>query len=159
MRGWRRIGLAAALGSILFAGGCEESRELPNLEARVFEAVNRERLARGRPPLSLRADLTEVARRHNRDMIRRGELSHIASDGRRLEERLSRRGWVAAGENLARNRGFDDPVNEAVRGWINSPTHAANLFNSEFRETGIAVQANPKDGYLYFTQIFVNPGR
>ena len=50
-------------------------------------------------------------------------------------------------------------MNEAVRGWINSPTHAANLFNPEFRETGIAVQMNPKDGYLYFTQVFVNPGR
>ena len=132
---------------------------MPNLEARVFDAVNRERLARGHPPLVLRADLTEVARRHNRDMVRRGELSHADSDGRRLEERLGRRGWVSAGENLARNKKFDDPVSEAVRGWINSPAHAANLFNPEFRETGIAVQANPKDGWLYFTQVFVTPGR
>ncbi len=122
-----------------------------------FNLVNRERTARGMPPLTRRADLDAAAYAHARDLIRMNRLSHVSSDGRRLENRLARLDWVWAGENLARNKGFSSPATEAVRGWIASPKHYENMFRPDFSQTGLAAIQDPDSGFTYFVQVFIIP--
>ncbi|MCX7935723.1 MAG: CAP domain-containing protein [Planctomycetota bacterium] len=127
-----------------------------SLEGRVFRAVNREREKAGLPPLRLNRILREVAWEHTRDMARHGFLEHRGSDGSLVENRLSRRRleWVEAAENVARNKGYADPVQEALRAWMNSPEHRHNILSPRFSETGIAVCRSQRDHAYYFTQVF-----
>ncbi len=128
-----------------------------NAAQQTFALVNDERLRRGMLPLTRRRDLDTVAMAHARDLLRMNKLSHVSSDGRKLEHRMARLSWVRAGENLARNKGFDSPPAEAVRGWIHSPKHYENMFRPDFSETGMAALYDPDSGFTYFVQVFVVP--
>ncbi len=127
-----------------------------NLENRVLAAVNREREKAGLPPLRLNRLLREAAWEHTRDMARHGFLDHRGSDGSLVENRLGQRRieWVEAAENVARNKGYDDPVQEAMRAWMISAEHRHNILSARFAETGIAVCRSKRDNAYYFTQVF-----
>ena len=122
-----------------------------------YRLVNEERRIRGLPDLVRRSDLDAVATRHARDQLRMGRLSHTGSNGSRLENRLSSLDWIWAGENLARNKGYDFPTKEAVRGWIDSPRHRDNMFRPDFTHTGVASIRDADTGFTYFVQIFIIP--
>lgn len=122
-----------------------------------FDMVNDERARRGLPVLARRADIDEVAYAHARDLMRMNRLSHVSSDGRQLEHRLERLEWEWAGENLARNKGFESPAAEAVKGWIASPQHFENMFRADFTESGMAALYDPESGFTYLVQVFINP--
>lgn len=122
-----------------------------------YHLVNEERAIRGIQPLTRRPELDAVAYEHARDLMRMNKLSHISSDGRQLANRLSRLEWEWAGENLARNKGFDAPAKEAVKGWIASPKHFENMFRPDFSQTGLASLYDPDSGFTYFVQIFIIP--
>ena len=119
--------------------------------------VNEERVNRGMQPLVRRTELDAVAYAHARDLVRMNELSHTSSDGRKLENRLDHLEWEWAGENLARNKGFEAPAREAVKGWIASPKHFENMFRPDFSQTGVAALYDPDSGFTYFVQVFVIP--
>lgn len=122
-----------------------------------LDLVNNERARMGLPPLVRSRDLDQVAYRHALDLIAMGKLSHTSSDGRQLQNRLVHLGWTWAGENLARNKGFDDPSAEAVRGWIASPRHRDNMFRPDFTHCGMVVVRDPESGFIYFVQVFMIP--
>lgn len=122
-----------------------------------FFLVNEERAIRGMQPLRRRTDLDAVAYEHARDLMRMDKLSHTSSDGRQLANRLAHLEWEWAGENLARNKGFDLPAKEAVKGWIGSPKHFENMFRPDFSQTGLASLYDPDTGFTYFVQVFVIP--
>lgn len=127
-------------------------------EAReAFRLVNEARLQRRMPPLVRRQDLDAVAYAHARDLLRMNKLSHTSSDGKQLENRLARLDWIWAGENLARNKGFETPAREAVRGWIASPRHYENMFRPDFTQAGMAAVFDPDSGFTYFVQVFITP--
>lgn len=171
----RWTGLLMALSAcLLFAAGClgqprggpaweqrPAVRPIPEdfVAARAFDAVNSERLNHGLTPLTRRRDLDEASRLHAVDLVRMGRLNHISSDGRRLENRLGHIAWIWAGENLARNKGFEDPVAEAVRGWLNSPRHRDNMLRPDFTHTGLASVQDPETGFIYIVQVFILPMR
>ena len=54
-------------------------------------------------------------------------------------------------ENVAYNYGCGDPIETAVRGWINSPGHRKNMLAVN-NLCGIAVYC--KYGKFWFTQLF-----
>ncbi len=123
-----------------------------------FQLVNDERLRRGMLPLARRPDLDAIAMDHARDQFRMNRLSHIGSNGSKLENRMGNRvNWIRAGENLARNKGFPSPAREAVRGWIESPKHYENMFRPDFCETGMAAIYDPVTDFTYIVQIFMVP--
>jgi uncharacterized protein YkwD len=107
--------------------------------------------------LRRRADLDAVAYAHARDLVRMNRLSHTSSDGSQLEHRLARLDWEWAGENLARNKGFESPAGEAVRGWIASPRHFENMFRPDYSQSGMASLYDPDSGFVYFVQVFIIP--
>lgn len=56
--------------------------------------------------------------------------------------------YRAFSENVAYNMGTADPVEVAVRGWINSPGHRKNMLAMNTR---CAIAVHQRGGYYYFT--------
>jgi uncharacterized protein YkwD len=84
-------------------------------------------------------------------------FSHKGQDGQMVDGRAEQAGifnWRAIGENIAFNRGYDDPVGLAVEKWLESPSHRENMLNKEWIESGLGV-AIGADGSYYFTKVFL----
>jgi uncharacterized protein YkwD len=83
-------------------------------------------------------------------------FSHKGIDGKYVSDRADSMNigdWESIGENIAFNRGFDDPVAKAVKLWLSSPSHFNNIMNPMWKETAIGI-AIREDGSYYFTQVF-----
>lgn len=127
------------------------------VERKTFELVNRERTRRGLEPLEWSDDAARLARLHSRNMAQYHFFSHRGLDGLMVNDRAERMGlfnWRAIGENIAFNRGYDDPVGLAVQKWLESPSHKSNMLNRTWNESAIGV-AIGSDGSYYFTQVFL----
>ena len=148
-----RPAVSAMVGGTPVAGGMHYENAL---ERDIFSAVNIKRLERRLPPLEWDDRLAGVARRHTLYLAAARRLCHIGSGGSRLTDRISGIAWIEAGENLARNKGFADPVRKAVQDWVDSPGHAENLYSVRYRRTGVGV-VRTADGFYYFTQVFTLP--
>lgn len=136
-------------------------RDLRRLDHRVFEAINAVRRRRGLPALTLLEPLTRTAQAHSEHMALRHLVSHTDVMGKDAVARLRAIGfsqWQSCAENIASNRGFRDPVQAAVDGWLKSPSHAAVLLRRDFTHTGIGVARSLDDTY-YFTQLFIKDSR
>jgi uncharacterized protein YkwD len=60
-------------------------------------------------------------------------------------------GFLGAGENVAVNSGFDDPVGTAVAGWLDSPGHHENIVG-DWTHAGVGIATDGEQ--YYFTQLF-----
>ncbi len=131
-----------------------------DMEMDTHAAINAERAAAFLPGLTMDAALRNVARAYSQDMIDRNFFDHVNPDGDDLSDRLAGAGvtYAMAGENIAWNQGFADPVATAVEGWMSSPGHRANILRSEFTHTGIGIAVTSDDAY-YFTQVFTDPAK
>jgi uncharacterized protein YkwD len=128
-----------------------DSRARPELEARMLDLVNRERVAAGLGALEHDPEMLEVARLHSVDMFARGYFSHNTPEGRSPFDRM-RTGGVSfrtAGENLA----LAPTLSIAHTGLMNSPGHRANILRPEFGRVGIGVMDGGVRG-LMVTQNF-----
>lgn len=128
-----------------------------SIERLAFNALNEKRAELGLKPLAWNDQLAGVARLHSQNMASQDFFSHKGINGDYVSDRadsLNLGVWRAIGENIAFNRGYDDPVMQAVESWIDSPSHRRNLMNQDWRESavGVAVRA---DGSYYFTQVFL----
>jgi uncharacterized protein YkwD len=112
------------------------------LEQGVIAGINQIRRARGLRPVRNNARLAAAADFHSKDMARKGYFEHDSANGTAFWRRIERfypsrgfRSWTV-GENLlwasqSYGPGF------AVREWMNSPPHRANILSREWREIGI----------------------
>jgi uncharacterized protein YkwD len=124
-----------------------------DLEQAVHEQVNQYRVEQGLPPLVLNADISQQSRLHSEAMASgRVPFSHQGFD-QRVQAIARTVPYRRAGENVAYNQGYSDPVTQAVEGWINSPGHRENM-EGNFDLTGIGI-TKTEDGRYYFTQIFI----
>jgi uncharacterized protein YkwD len=128
-------------------------RTLAALEQATYQQVNQYRRRRNLPPLKLNARISQEARIHSQRMA--AKITPFSHQG--FEERVKALAAVLplqkAGENLAFNQGYGDPVTKAVQGWIDSPGHRQNM-EGDFNLTGIGVVQN-RAGEYYLTQIFL----
>ncbi len=131
----------------------EKSRPRSELETRMLELVNQERVSAGLRPLMPDPELTEVARRHSADMFARGYFAHETPEGRDPFDRIREANvsFVAAGENLA----LAPTVTVAHNGLMNSPGHRRNILNRNFGRVGIGIMDGGMRG-LMVTQNFRN---
>jgi uncharacterized protein YkwD len=113
--------------------------------------VNAERAKRGLRPVSRDADLGQAARKHARDMVRRGYFSHVSPGGSTLGDRLRSagygrgRGW-RAGEALGWGTGSLATPNALVDEWLDSPPHRHILLDAGYRELGVGIApGEPRD--------------
>ncbi len=126
-------------------------------ERTALELLNAKREERGLKPLSWSNKLLSVARLHSQNMAEYDFFSHKGIDGKYVSDRADQSNigdWESIGENIAFNRGFDDPVAKAVKLWLSSPSHFNNIMNPMWKETAIGI-AIREDGSYYFTQVFV----
>jgi|SRR5579883_2665279 uncharacterized protein YkwD len=121
------------------------------LEKSVFYQINRFRVSNGLPKLSLNANISRQARIHSLDMAK-GKVP-FSHQGFKQRVNAIPIGYSGAAENVAVNKGYDDPASEAVIGWLNSPGHLKNV-KGNYNLTGIGVATNTK-GEVYLTQIFL----
>lgn len=142
------------------------------LERLVMEEANRARRRHRLPLLRPHTALGVAARRHSRDLASTGRFSHSGSDGSQGEARVDRVGvrYLAFGENLYTSSLFrsgittqdglgppvtrydwitpDDLARDAVRGWLESPGHRANLLHPRFERAGVGVALNSELGWI-----------
>jgi uncharacterized protein YkwD len=127
-------------------------------EQAILAAVNRLRADKGLSELKFSEAARETAREQSMTMAQHRYLAHEDFLGRGLKQRLTSNPSLhfrAAGENIARNKGFSNPATEAVDGWVNSPGHLANMLDIRFSETGVGIAVD-SEGTFYFTQIFLS---
>lgn len=129
------------------------SRPRPELEAKMLDLVNQERLKTGLRPLAPDPELTEVARRHSADMFARGYFAHDTPEGLSPFDRMKKANirFLTAGENLA----LAPTLQVAHTGLMNSPGHRANILNKDFGRVGIGIMDGGMRG-LMVSQEFRN---
>ena len=127
------------------------------IERRAFQMINEKRAEIGLPQLEWNDDLASMARFHSKHMAEFKFFSHKDQEGLMVNDRADRFGlheWRAIGENIAFNKGFDDPAAMAVKNWMDSRSHRENLLSEEWLQSAIGL-AISDDGSYYFTQVFL----
>ena len=101
----------------------------------LLSGTNSQRSSNGQSGLSLNGQLNAAAQAKAQDMVNRDYWSHNTPDGQQPWIFIDAQGYnyQKAGENLA--YGFSTS-NETIIGWMNSPSHRANLLDSAFTEVG-----------------------
>jgi uncharacterized protein YkwD len=142
---------------------------LQGVEREIVRLTNLERQKHGLRPLTQDTRVDQVAYMHSLRMVEVGQLSHEL-DGLGPDERVTRAriGWREVAENLhsaAASRGgkpvFDDAryPEQAVRSWMQSPGHRANILLKDVTHIGVGVVRFEKGGrgHYYATQVFLRP--
>lgn len=113
----------------------------------MLELVNAHRLANGREPLCLNAQLNAAALRHSTDMDTNNHFDHTGTDGSEFWERIADAGYggSARAENIA--YGSTNPQT-IFNLWVNSSGHNKNMLLSDVNEMGVARVGT------YWTQVF-----
>jgi len=154
------LGLVGAIVARLYVSRTmplspEEIAGVSLQEAEIMKLVNDERMRAGLKPLAFSPRLAVMARGHSYDMAIRNYLAHNSPEGSTPADRL--RGVGVAYREIGENIYMDDfhdadgfPA-RAVKGWISSPGHRANMLSPNFREAGVGI-ARSSDGKTYVTQ-------
>jgi uncharacterized protein YkwD len=113
------------------------------LRTAIVDQLNALRASRGLARLRVSPALTTAAAVHSNSMARKGYFSHNSANGGSFSQRIAYfypargyRSW-SVGENLV----WGSPDLGAVRAlklWLASPPHRANLLNPRWREVGLA---------------------
>lgn len=141
---------------LLSLQACSQTAEQINGEAQlqqsVLDYVNQYRKTKGLAPLKMMPLITAEALKHSKN-ISDGKVpfGHDGFEGRadRLMSQIELSNAIA--ENVAYGK-FS--AQEVVNRWIASPGHKRNI-EGKFTLTGVGI-VRRADGYLYFTQIFIN---
>ncbi|MBU7586515.1 MAG: CAP domain-containing protein [Nostoc sp. TH1S01] len=121
------------------------------LEKSVFEQINRYRVSKKLPKLTLNANISRQARIHSQNMAKgKVPFSHNGFEKRVIATSIR---FNSAGENVAVNQGYSNPASQAVIGWLESPGHLKNI-KGNYNLTGVGVATN-QQGEVYLTQIFL----
>lgn len=105
------------------------------VEQELIEATNEQRVRYGLSPLRPDPQLILSARRHARWMTVRRSLQHTTAP---------------VAENIAMGQ---RNTREAIRSWMNSPGHRANILGRGYRSLGVAAYVTP-EGTIYWCQQF-----
>jgi hypothetical protein len=114
---------------------------------RLLALVNAERSQQGLPPLTVRADVTDIASRWSDAMASAGTLSH--DDAYFTKASHDRLDAVVLGENVARAGDID----QAHRALMASEHHRANILDARF--TAVGFGATDVNGTWWLTEDFL----
>jgi uncharacterized protein YkwD len=123
-------------------------------ERALLKAMNAARAAHRLPALRPSSTLARPAREHSAALERRGLLEHEGPNRAPFWKRLVAAGYPASramAENLAMVPGCGAATaREAVRLWLGSPGHRANLLSPRYRWVGVgAALTAPCDQVVY----------
>jgi uncharacterized protein YkwD len=155
---------------------------ISNLEHRVHDLINKERLDHKLTALAFDERLSTIARGHSHDMAARNFFSHTNPDGQDATVRGKLAGFTCRkqitrntfseglGENLFQDnlysrfrisgneRTYDWNTPEEIaahslKGWMNSPPHRRNILETIYGQTGVGIAVSDDDK-VYITQLF-----
>jgi uncharacterized protein YkwD len=142
---------AASIAAVLAApcANTEVTPEPANLgiaQTAVLCLVNRVRAEHGELPLIANGELQTAATEHAQELIAVDYFAHVAPDGMTPVDRVRDTGYIpnasdgyVIGENLAWGTYELSTPSEIVAAWVASPGHLANILESQYTETGIAI--------------------
>ncbi|MCA9244978.1 MAG: CAP domain-containing protein, partial [Phycisphaerales bacterium] len=136
--------------------GCSPALLEAEWKARIIELVNQERAAEGLNPVTLNQTLEAQATQYACEMIAYQFFDHVNPVTQStLADRADQFGYdfFFIGENLAAGQGSPE---EAMRDWMNSPGHRANILEPRFVELGVGVRTGGDYG-TYWVQEFGEP--
>ena len=112
----------------------------------VIRLTNVERVKAGVAPVAENAKLNASAMNKAKNMFEEDYWAHYAPSGKSPWHWFDQQGYAytIAGENLARD--FDTSQG-VINGWMNSPSHKANMLASGYKHIGIAVLNGVLDGH------------
>lgn len=157
--------LAAILAGIAPAGvSAQSGSDLQALREEALSLVNEARRRENLQPLSGDGALQRAAQSHAEDMLRRGYYAHESPEGETVADRFRAAGgsqWKLTAENIARCEGCPtDPSAERVRqfqrGWMDSPSHRANILRDGLDSFGFGIAGGK--GKVYAVQTFAGAG-
>jgi uncharacterized protein YkwD len=130
------------------------------LNRKVFDKVNRQRRLHGLRELAWDEAVAGQARLQSSRMMDRGFFSHSDPLFGGLGVRLNAAGvsWNRCGENIFREKGMEDPPDEAVEGWMKSPSHRESILDPLYTQSGVGIAISPDTEY-FITQIFIRPNK
>lgn len=119
------------------------SYQISNVE--LLNLTNYERQQEGLAPLSLNEELTNAAKKKSGHMFKYDYWAHFAPDGTSPWDFIRGEGYdySYAGENLA--KGFTTSF-DAVKAWMNSPTHRENILSDRYSEVGFSIEQGKLQG-------------
>jgi len=119
----------------------------PRDESRMFGDINRIRRAAGLPALVRDPKTAVMARRYAYDMAARHYFGHYNPEMQTMRDRLHSVGitYQCAGENIA----VANDENEAMRAFLRSADHRANILRPNYTRVGIGIIATHKYGSIY----------
>jgi hypothetical protein len=118
----------------------------PSHEADFVSLINAERSAYGLNAVSVKSDLTAVARSWSDTMAAEGRISHDPN----LPDEVS--GWTALGDNVGRG-GSVSAIHEA---FMRSDAHRSIVLDSRFNQVGVGVTQS--GDWIYVTEVFAKRG-
>lgn len=112
---------------------------------RIIELTNRERAEQGLNQLETSEILNQTAALKLQDMFDNDYFAHNSPDGVKPWYWFKEAGYnyTYAGENLAMN--FIE-AEDAIKAWMNSPSHRDNIVSDNYKEIGVAVGIGTIDG-------------
>jgi uncharacterized protein YkwD len=123
-----------------------------DMEASVFQKINRYRVSQNLPALARNLAIDNQARIHSQNMAS-GKIAfgHNGFSGRVAATGIASSSGYA--ENVTYNQRHQDPSSQAVQSWLRSSGHLENI-RGNYDLTGVGVASN-NQGKIYFTQIFL----
>ncbi len=163
MRARYKVFIATAVCAILAVAlkpaGSSQTIASPIKNDKILALVSEERSKSGLPNLKISAKLSEAADLKAVDMLKTNYFAHTSPIGRDIAYWLSKTGYKygEAGENLSIDFYSEEG---AVKAWMNSQGHRANILNKNFTETGVASAAGRLFGRdtVVIVQFFAAPG-
>ncbi|HTG30925.1 MAG TPA: CAP domain-containing protein [Methylomirabilota bacterium] len=151
-----RIIALAVMAVLINSYSVYPQTEVSTAERALFEALNRERAAKGLPALHWDAALAAAAREHASRMAQRNVLSHQLPGEPQVQVRASQAGarFTTIAENIA-----VAPNSATIHSaWMRSPHHRENILDPELNGVGIGV-VRGSDGLFAvqdFSQVVAN---
>jgi uncharacterized protein YkwD len=148
----KRLPLAHAAGTkARSAQDCPNADLVPNagnlaaVRAAVVCLHNRIRAEHGLAQLGTDAKLRKAALGHSADMVGRDYFEHTSPRGVTMVDRIRQSGYVRPsrawliGENLEWGTGSLATPRGAMKAWMNSAGHRANILRGGYRELGVGI--------------------
>ena len=134
------------------SSGTSTTSSLTADELETFNLINQQRANNGLSALKVDSELQRVARIKAQDMVNNNYFDHNSPTHGTPFNMMKNFGisYKTAGENIAGN----SSNSAAVTAWMNSSGHRANILNSSYNYTGLAVVSSPRYGKIY-VQMFI----
>jgi uncharacterized protein YkwD len=143
-------------GACIYADLTPSPEDLALVRAATLCLINRERTARGEPPLRPNARLTRAAQGHSENMASGDYFEHRGRAGSTPLSRIRAAGYIFSshlgyelGENIAYGTLWKATPRAIVAAWMASPEHRANILDGHFRDTAIGVAPRAPSSFAH----------